>query len=70
MRKTKIMRDFGAKVREFRVQANLSQEQLADKAGMHRTYVGMIERAERNITLQNIEKIAAALNRRVADFFS
>jgi transcriptional regulator with XRE-family HTH domain len=41
---------------------NLSQESLAKKAGLHRTYIGMIERAEKNITLVNVEKIAKALD--------
>lgn len=40
----------------------ISQEELADRAGLHRTYIGMIERAEKNITLINIEKIANALS--------
>jgi transcriptional regulator with XRE-family HTH domain len=40
---------------------NISQEELAYMAGVHRTYIGMIERAEKNITLCNIEKIARAL---------
>ena len=53
---------FGEKVREERLKQGLSQEELAAKAGVHRTYIGMIERAEKNITLANIEKIAKALN--------
>lgn len=53
---------FGEKVREERLRQRLSQEELASKAGVHRTYIGMIERAEKNITLANIEKIAKALN--------
>ena len=53
---------FGEKVREIRISKNLSQEQLADLATVHRTYIGMVERAEKNITLVNIEKIANALN--------
>lgn len=52
---------FGKKVREERLKLGLSQEALAEKAGVHRTYIGMIERAEKNITLENIEKIAKAL---------
>ena len=52
---------FGNKVREERLKQGLSQEELADRAGVHRTYIGMIERAEKNITLENIEKIAKAL---------
>ena len=62
MQKTSILEVFGQNVRTFRVEQGLSQEQLAEKAGLHRTYIGMIERAEKNITLCNIEKIALALN--------
>lgn len=59
--KTKILEKFGERVREERLKQGLSQEGLAEKAGVHRTYIGMIERAEKNITLINIEKIAKAL---------
>jgi transcriptional regulator with XRE-family HTH domain len=58
---TKILEKFGERVREERLKRGLSQEALAEKAGMHRTYIGMIERAEKNITLINIEKLAKAL---------
>jgi transcriptional regulator with XRE-family HTH domain len=58
---TNINIKFGKKVREERLKLGLSQEELAEKAGVHRTYIGMIERAEKNITLENIEKIAKAL---------
>ncbi len=44
-----------------KIEAELSQEHLPELAGVHRTYIGMIERAEKNITLENIEKIADAL---------
>ena len=60
---------FGRKTRELRLAAGLSQEALAEKAGLHRTYVGMIERAERNITIAQIEKIARALGVSVRDMF-
>ena len=60
--KKAILVKFGKKVREERLKQGLSQEALAAKAGVHRTYIGMIERAEKNITLLNIEKIAKALN--------
>lgn len=60
--KSQILKSFGDKVRQERVRKGLSQEGLADLAGVHRTYIGMIERAEKNITLENIEKIAKALN--------
>ncbi len=56
-----ILKKFGKRVRQERIKQNLSQEELAEKAGVHRTYIGMVERAEKNITLQNIEKIAKAL---------
>ena len=45
----------------------MSQESLGEKAGLHRTYIGMIERAEKNITLLNVEKIAQALDVRIQD---
>ncbi len=56
-----ILIKFGIKVRAIRKEKGLSQEQLSFKANLHRTYIGMIERAERNISLVNIEKIAHAL---------
>lgn len=66
---TNINIKFGKKVREERLKLCLSQETLAEKAGVHRTYIGMIERAEKNITLENIEKIAKALNIEIKDLF-
>lgn len=57
-----ILKIFGERVREERNKKHLSQEDLADKAGLHRTYIGMIERAEKNITLKNIHRIANALD--------
>lgn len=69
MIKRKLLLKFGNKVREERTKRNLSQEELAFKAGIHRTYVGMIERAEKNITLSNIAKIADALNLKICDLF-
>ena len=60
---------FGNKVREERHKQSLSQEELAARAGVHRTYIGMIERAEKNITLENIEKVARALKVTLSDFF-
>lgn len=60
--KSSILKKFGDRVRELRKSKHISQEELADKADLHRTYIGMIERAEKNITLLNIEKIALALD--------
>lgn len=53
---------FGKKVQSLRHELNFSQEELAAKAGLHRTYIGMIERGEKNITLTNILKVSSALN--------
>jgi len=68
--KREILIKFGNKVRKERNKLGLSQEELASKAGVHRTYIGMIERAEKNITLENIEKVAKALDLKLSDFFS
>ncbi len=57
-----ILIKFGDRVREERLKKGYSQEAFADIIGVHRTYVGMIERAEKNITLKNIEKFAKALD--------
>ena len=67
--KEKILIKFGKRVRFFRKENGLSQEQLAFKADLHRTYIGMIERAEKNITLVNIEKIAHALQVDIKELF-
>jgi transcriptional regulator with XRE-family HTH domain len=58
----KLSSKFGEVIRELRKERSLSQEELADKADVHRTYIGMIERGEKNITLENIQKLAKALN--------
>lgn len=63
----RILQHFGARVREERMKRDISQERLGELAKVHRTYIGMIERAEKNITLTNMEKIARALGKRVSD---
>lgn len=68
--KNDILVKFGQKVRTFRKEKGLSQEQLAFKADLHRTYIGMIERAEKNITLINISKIADALEIKIEQLFN
>lgn len=67
--KKDVLIKFGQKVREERLKRKLSQEEFADIAGVHRTYIGMIERAEKNITLENIEKIAKAFNFNIKNLF-
>ncbi|PAU66429.1 transcriptional regulator [Pseudomonas sp. PIC25] len=53
---------YAANVRRRRLELGLSQEELAEAAGVHRTYVGMLERGEKNVTIYNIERIAMALD--------
>lgn len=67
--KKEILVKFGNKIREERLKRNLSQEKFAEIIGVHRTYIGMIERAEKNITLTNIEKIAKALKIPIDELF-
>lgn len=64
-----ILIKFGEKVRNLRKERGLSQEELSFRSELHRTYIGMIERAEKNITLINIEKIAKALNVEINELF-
>jgi transcriptional regulator with XRE-family HTH domain len=61
---------FGRRVRELRKERGLSQEKLAELAGLHYTYVGGIERGERNPALVNIGRIAAALDVSLAELFA
>ena len=65
-----IQKQFGEQVRKLRLAMNLSQEELAFKAGVHRTYLGSIERGERNPSLKNIAAIAKALNITLSQLFS
>ncbi len=66
---SQILIQFGEAVRARRIAEKLSQEDFAEIVGVHRTYVGMIERAEKNITLCNIEKIAKAFNISISELF-
>lgn len=50
-------------IRKYRIERGFSQEELADRCGLHRTYIGSVERLERNITIENMERIAIALGR-------
>ncbi|MCC7420490.1 MAG: helix-turn-helix transcriptional regulator [Planctomycetaceae bacterium] len=58
---------FGQRLRALRTEQNISQEKLGEMAGLHRTFVSMVERGERNVTLATVEKLAKALGRRMAD---
>lgn len=57
-----LMHIFANNVRKYRNEKGLSQEVLADLAGLHRTYISAVERERRNISIENIENIAAALD--------
>ena len=57
-------------MRKIRTQFNISQEKLAEYAGLHRTYIGQVERAEKNITIESMEKISKALKVEVIDLLS
>lgn len=61
--------NFGFAVRSERIRQNLSQEDLADLCELDRTYIGSVERGERNISLINIQKIASALKINVRELF-
>jgi transcriptional regulator with XRE-family HTH domain len=58
---------FAENIKRLRQAQGLSQEALADKAGLHRTYIGAVERCERNITLFNANRIAQALGKSLSD---
>lgn len=58
---TALRLQFATRIREARLSLGLSQEALADACGLHRTYIGSVERGERNISIDNIERIAVSL---------
>lgn len=60
-RMSNVQSRFGEHLREMRTAKGFSQEALADAAGLHRTYISSVERGERNVTLETIEKLAKAL---------
>lgn len=69
-RETNIKHCFGRAVTKRRHELGISQEEFADRAGLHRTYVSDIERGERNPSLVNIEKLAQALELSLSDLFA
>ena len=69
MKKHDILIRFGSKIKQLRIEKGWSQEELAYKADFHRTYIGMIERAERNISLRNIGKLAQTFNLKIEHLF-
>jgi len=61
---------FGARLRQLRDERGYSQEELAERAGLHRNYVGGVERGERNVALENIVKLAKALSVKPDELFA
>ena len=66
---SRICEEFGKNIRKYRLEKKLSQEKLAEIAGLHRTYISDIERGKRSISLDNIEKVANALEVEVFRLF-
>ncbi len=67
---TDIRERFGQRLREIRQERGLSQEELAFKAGVHRTYVSSAERGQRNVGLINVERLARALDIHIGELFT
>ena len=67
MKNSKLLKTFAQKVKTLRLEKGWSQEELASRADLHRTYIGSIERHERNVSLLNVEQIAKALKVSVKD---
>lgn len=65
-----IKKKLGAKIRELRKERWSSQEEFASKCKLHRTYIGIVERGEKNLSLENIEKMAKVLEVEIKDLFS
>lgn len=59
---SKLAKTIGQRIRSYRTQLGLSQEKLAEMSGCHPTYIGQLERGEKNATIESIEKIASSLN--------
>ena len=62
-----VLLRFGLRMREIRKDRGISQEKLADLAGLHRTYVSSVERGQRNVSLLNIDRFAKALKVTIRD---
>ena len=70
LKDTAFLRDLGDRIRDRRVELKLTQQELGDKCGLHRTFIGSVERGERNVSVLNLRQLAAALRVRVADLLA
>ncbi len=66
---SEISKLIGQRIRNYRTQQKLSQEKLAELSGCHPTYIGQVERGEKNATLESVEKIASALKIPLSQLF-
>ena len=66
---TTVQKEFGNRLREIRQEQFFTQEELAHRAGLNRTYIGDIERGEKNLTLVSMKRLAKALGVNIRDFF-
>jgi transcriptional regulator with XRE-family HTH domain len=64
-----LAKKIGAQIRRLRIKAEMSQEEFADRCGLHRTYVGSVERGEKAITIETAQKIVKALGLSLSQFF-
>ena len=64
-----IAKTVGKRLRSYRTGQSLSQEKLAERAGLHPTYIGQVERGEKNLTIESLEKITSALDVSMASVF-
>ena len=67
--RTNILLEYGRAIRLIRQQREISQEELADLCGLHRTYISDVELGKRNVSLENIERLADALEVKISDVF-
>ena len=65
-----IARLFGQRLRNYRIEKNLSQEKLAELSGCHSSYIGQLERGQKNPTIESVFKVVSALDLTLSDFFS
>ena len=66
---SKLSIEIGQRIRSYRIQNGLNQEELAEKCGLHPTYIGQVERGEKNATLESISKIASGLDLSLSKLF-
>ena len=66
---SKLSIEIGQRIRSYRLQSGFNQEELAEKCGLHSTYIGQVERGEKNATIESISKIANGLNLSLSKLF-